>query len=125
MIDYRGRVRSHPGCGRTQVRIAVNVASLVHRSLAALPADAMKAMEPARCAWRLVQHDDVKSALAPLTMGSNKKDKPHGQPPNFKQFPLRPEQQRSLGWMLQQVRLPGLDSLGCMITVRMSFKKRE
>jgi hypothetical protein len=38
----------------------------------------------------------------PFTLWSNKKDAPAPQPPHFSKYPLRPEQQRSLGWMLRQ-----------------------
>ena len=42
----------------------------------------------------------------PFTLSSNKTDAPADQPPHFKRYPLRPEQLRSLGWMLQQERQP-------------------
>ena len=59
--------------------------------------------------WRIVTHVD-KSSLAvnsgnfpKLTFTSNRKDKPALQPPGFqKPYRLRPEQLRSLAWMLRQ-----------------------
>ena len=56
--------------------------------------------------WRVQRHiEDVSKSLQnfpKLTLSSNKKDNPAAQPPNFKKYDLRPEQLRSLSWMLSQ-----------------------
>jgi hypothetical protein len=94
--------------GKGAVRIGVNAASLMHRALAMLPTrrDAHgEGQGDVSVTWRLVQHVEHKAqeeVSAPLRLMSNKLDKPQGQPPHFKKYLLRPEQQRSLGWMLKQ-----------------------
>lgn len=56
--------------------------------------------------WRVQPHvEDVSKtaeSFPKLILSSNKDDKPAAQPPNFKKYPLRPEQLRSLSWMLSQ-----------------------
>ena len=54
--------------------------------------------------WRIVQHEEFSKppAFKKLELTSNKKDSAADQPPNFKKYPLRPEQLRSLKWMLAQ-----------------------
>ena len=56
--------------------------------------------------WRVQPHvEDVSQSAGcfpKLILSSNKNDKPASQPPNFKKYPLRPEQLRSLSWMLAQ-----------------------
>jgi len=56
--------------------------------------------------WRVQPHVEDTSYSAgrfpKLILSSNKKDKAAAQPPNFKKYPLRPEQLRSLSWMLSQ-----------------------
>ncbi|KAJ3021731.1 hypothetical protein HKX48_007900 [Thoreauomyces humboldtii] len=83
-----------------RVRIGVNVATLAHRALANLRTDNDRP-NPATIAWRLTSNE-LPPPLPPLTFSSNKKDLPNAQPPHFRNFPLRPEQLRSLTWMLAQ-----------------------
>ena len=56
--------------------------------------------------WRVQRHiEDMSKSpenFPKLTLSSNKKDKPAAQPPNFEKYHLRPEQLRSLSWMLSQ-----------------------
>ena len=88
--------------GNGMVRIGANVPSLLHRALARLPTKNRSA--PAAVAWRL-QTDFVPMAKfnAPkFNLSSNRDDPPHKQPPHFKKMPLRPEQLRSLHWMIEQ-----------------------
>lgn len=83
------------------VRIGVNVTSLMHRALSRLPTTART--EPATLSWRLNTDftPAVKMEYPKFTLASNRQDPEHSQPPSFK-VPLRPEQLRSLTWMLTQ-----------------------
>ena len=83
------------------VRIGVNITSLMHRALSRLPTGART--EPASLAWRLDTDftPAVKLTFPKFKLASNRQDPEHAQPPSFTK-PLRPEQLRSLTWMLQQ-----------------------
>ncbi|KAI0738504.1 hypothetical protein C8Q80DRAFT_1113269 [Daedaleopsis nitida] len=83
------------------VRIGVNVMSLMHRALSRLPTAGRTA--PASLSWRLDTDftPAVKITFPKFTLASNRRDSEHTQPPNFK-IDLRPEQLRSLTWMLAQ-----------------------
>ncbi|KAI0372611.1 hypothetical protein BV20DRAFT_1119632 [Pilatotrama ljubarskyi] len=85
------------------VRIGVNMTSLMHRALSRLPT--IGRTEPATLSWRLNTDftPAVKIDLPKFKLSSNKRDPEHAQPPHFK-IPLRPEQLRSLSWMLEQER---------------------
>ncbi|KAI0629383.1 hypothetical protein C8Q77DRAFT_1161547 [Trametes polyzona] len=89
----------HDGLGI--VRIGVNVTSLMHRALSRLPTNGRT--DPATLSWRLNTDftPAVKISLPKFKLSSNRGDVPHEQPPSFK-IPLRPEQLRSLTWMLAQ-----------------------
>ena len=58
--------------------------------------------------WRVVEHVDrssdsnVADRFPKMYLTSNKKDEGADQPPHFERYPLRPEQLRSLRWMLAQ-----------------------
>ncbi|KAI0333863.1 hypothetical protein GY45DRAFT_1432004 [Cubamyces sp. BRFM 1775] len=83
------------------VRIGVNMTSLMHRALSRLPTTGRT--EPATLSWRLNTDftPSVKISLPKFKLSSNRRDVEHPQPPSFK-IPLRPEQLRSLTWMLEQ-----------------------
>ncbi|KAI0349349.1 hypothetical protein OH77DRAFT_1594287 [Trametes cingulata] len=85
------------------VRIGVNMTSLMHRALSRLPTTGRT--EPATLSWRLNTDftPAVKINLPKFKLSSNRRDPQHAQPPHFK-IPLRPEQLRSLTWMLEQER---------------------
>ena len=97
-----GEKKNSEGCG--QVRIACNAISLVHRANGTLPkesvtgAAAQCTLSQDKCGrkfdWRIAEHDDMTRApdFVPLSLSSNKNDVQVAQPPNFKAFPLRPEQ---------------------------------
>lgn len=104
-----------PAC--LNLAIACNAVSLVQRSRGRLPARSL-----ARAAfvansnfpsgeifrgysygWRIVPHYEIANGSFPeLTFTSNKLDSPADQPPSFRKFGLRPEQLRSLAWMIKQ-----------------------
>ncbi|CAL1144798.1 unnamed protein product [Cladocopium goreaui] len=93
----------HPG--DELLRVIVRPGALLHRMLrrgAVLPA--------ARFVWRLRDTNDVQeevkttASVGDFSILSNLEDPATEQPPNFTSHPLRPEQLRSLGWMLGQVR---------------------
>lgn len=87
--------------GTGHVRIGINIPSLMHRALSRLPSTNRK--EKPTVAWKL--NTDfapiAKLALPKFTLASNRSDAEHEQPPDFK-TPLRPEQLRSLTWMIAQ-----------------------
>ena len=98
-----------------QLEIGFNVFSLTNRAVAHFPKNtlARKAMLQQKakqshliCEWRIVPHVDksisTEIEFKKLVLTSNKKDKAASQPPNFKRYPLRQEQLRSLNWMLSQ-----------------------
>ncbi|KIJ65553.1 hypothetical protein HYDPIDRAFT_27554 [Hydnomerulius pinastri MD-312] len=84
------------------VKVGLNIASLLHRALSRLPTH--NRPERPSLSWRLDTDfaPAVKIQLPPFTLMSNKSDPEHRQPPNFNKLPLRPEQLRSLTWMLQR-----------------------
>ena len=104
-----------------KLQIGCNAVSLVYRALGLFPRGSFsrramlqlarsKKDESARAdcifEWRIIPHVDksLQSGDFPtLYLTSNKKDKPAAQPPGFDElYPLRPEQLRSLAWMLAQ-----------------------
>ncbi|KAJ1554715.1 hypothetical protein HK405_004249 [Cladochytrium tenue] len=89
-------------------RIGVNFASLLHRALSRLPErhDGSRAVlsyrvlcESAGGGGGLTDYDFPKFRLT-----SNRNDTSCPQPPHFKSYPLRPEQLRSLAWMIRRER---------------------
>jgi SNF2-related domain len=91
--------------GIASVRIGLNVASLLHRALSRLPTE-YRTFSP-QLSWRLAaDYDPAAVKFKPgdpaFTLRSNKLDAENTQPPNFKKYPLRPEQLRSLSWMLER-----------------------
>ncbi|KAI6096979.1 hypothetical protein EDD16DRAFT_1670323 [Pisolithus croceorrhizus] len=77
-----------------RVRVGLNIASLLHRALSRLPTE--NRTERPTLSW------PVKLSLPPYRLLSNKNDVEHAQPPHFGPLPLRPEQLRSLTWMLER-----------------------
>mmetsp|Transcript_13824 Transcript_13824/g.25733 ORF Transcript_13824/g.25733 Transcript_13824/m.25733 type:complete len:2142 (+) Transcript_13824:104-6529(+) len=91
--------------GAAELRLAVNVGALSLSAEECLRRGALQAATgTSRLSWRLVQHtvqqEDRKPA--PFIMGSNRADPEHCNPKLFRKFPLRPEQRRSLSWMMSQ-----------------------
>ena len=93
--------------------IAVNPATLVHRALANVSSGVARERSAAPTVgsgipaveWQVVRHEEKELAprLAPFELKSNRRDPKVGQPPGWNEkFPLRPEQLRSLGWMIKQ-----------------------
>ncbi|KAA1132444.1 hypothetical protein PGTUg99_009453 [Puccinia graminis f. sp. tritici] len=93
------------GCG--EMKIGVSFATLVHRAVARFPVSALSGtVNPS---WRLTfgHESSAASLLRPkfnFHLRSNKNDPPAKQPEQFV-IPLRPEQLRSLSWMLSQEKL--------------------
>ena len=87
--------------GVGMVHIGVNIPSLVHRAVARLPTEHRP--EAPKVSWRLTTDytPPAKLHLPKFQLSGNKRDPEHTQPPNFR-IPLRPEQLRSLGWMIKQ-----------------------
>lgn len=83
------------------VRIGVNVASLMHRAMSRLPSAGRK--ENVSVSWRLTTDflPAAKIHMPKFKLSSNRHDSQHARPPSFK-IPLRPEQLRSLTWMIAQ-----------------------
>jgi SNF2-related domain len=87
------------------VRIGINIPSLLHRAVVRLPimmGNGRLEKKPI-LSWRLRTdfNPAAKMTFPKFNLLSNKTDQEHSQPPSFK-IPLRPEQLRSLGWMLMQ-----------------------
>ncbi|PLW39290.1 hypothetical protein PCASD_05314 [Puccinia coronata f. sp. avenae] len=93
------------GCG--EMKIGVSFTTLVHRAVARFPTSALSGtVNPS---WRLTFGHECSAAslLRPkfnFHLRSNKNDAPAKQPEQFV-TPLRPEQLRSLSWMLSQEKL--------------------
>ena len=91
------------------VKIGCNPVSLVEQALGRFPVDSLLRLQllqeqpkSVRYDWRVVQHVEQSFGnFAKLRMKSNKLDASADQPPNFN-MKLRPEQLRSLMWMLEQ-----------------------
>ncbi|KAG5647866.1 hypothetical protein DXG03_007790 [Asterophora parasitica] len=110
--EYERRLKRRPAPFVTQlkldedeigtVRVGVNAPSLIHRAASRLPSE--NRTEPIAYAWKIdTNYSPAATIDLPLfTIRSNKLDIEHAQPPSFKKFPLRPEQQRSLEWMVRQ-----------------------
>ncbi|KAI0940949.1 hypothetical protein AcV7_003183 [Taiwanofungus camphoratus] len=83
------------------VRIGVNIVSLMHRAMSRLPSAGRTGR--ITVSWRLnTEFTPVaKLHLPKFKLSSNRHDLQHPQPPSFK-ITLRPEQLRSLTWMLAQ-----------------------
>ncbi|TFK48552.1 hypothetical protein OE88DRAFT_1664437 [Heliocybe sulcata] len=109
--EYERRLKRRPAPFITQmkldsdgvgvVRIGVNITSLLHRALSRLPK--VGRTDPHTLSWR-IDTDFVPAAklnLPRFQLLSNRNDPSHDQPPDFRVH-LRPEQLRSLGWMLRQ-----------------------
>lgn len=81
------------------IRICVNITSLVHQASAKLNMGSQISLH-----WRVTVEDastqDV--ALPGFKVKNNRDNAQHAQPPGFKRFRLRPEQLRSLNWMVEQ-----------------------
>ncbi|KAF6761679.1 DNA repair protein rad8 [Ephemerocybe angulata] len=90
--------------GVATVRIGTNILSLLHRAYSRLPT--AKRTGAVSLSWRLDTNftPAANANLPKFALKSNKQDKQHKQPPNFK-TPLRTEQLRSLEWMIKQEAL--------------------
>jgi hypothetical protein len=90
------------------IQIGLNIATLLHRALSRLPF--LGRTHKPELSWRLqTDYQAVETAFfrpSKLALKSNRDDKQAEQPPNFgtksRDPKLRPEQLRSLTWMLQQ-----------------------
>ncbi|KAG0123556.1 hypothetical protein HOY82DRAFT_495139 [Tuber indicum] len=83
------------------LRIGLNIPTLVHRALSRLPSEGREEMP--MLSWRLTTDyiPETQLTLPAFELTSNKKDQQHTQPPRFI-TKLRPEQLRSLSWMMTQ-----------------------
>ncbi|GAA5877400.1 hypothetical protein JCM1840_006088 [Sporobolomyces johnsonii] len=99
---------------RFELRVGLNAASLAHKALAQLPADSLSRWEMAapKVSWRLFSAGANGTALgrqdlvATFSIKSNRDDPSAEQPKLFKKYMLRPEQLRSLHWMIEQEANP-------------------
>ncbi|KAJ8456991.1 hypothetical protein ONZ45_g18498 [Pleurotus djamor] len=83
------------------VKVGLNVPTLLHRALSRLPN--LTPLDEFTLSWRLDTNftPAVTLDFPKFTLKSNKPDSKHAQPPSFK-LKLRPEQLRSLTWMVAQ-----------------------
>ena len=95
------------------LKIGFNAFSLTQRAMRQLPRESLcrkmaQALLPNKhtacmSEYRIIDHVDKSLPEFPkLFFTSNKRDPQASQPPNFKRYPLRKEQLRSLHWMLEQ-----------------------
>ncbi|OOF92487.1 hypothetical protein ASPCADRAFT_517877 [Aspergillus carbonarius ITEM 5010] len=108
---YARQVKSKPsaflifrrtdGQGLGDLHVTLNIQTLLHQACDRLVQD--KVARDVRFEWRLVPnaYDTRNISFPKFVLGSNRHDSPSGQPPNFR-LELRPEQLRSLSWMIQQ-----------------------
>lgn len=102
---FVAQLRLTAGCG--ELKIGVNFATLVHRAVARFPNSTFSgSVNPS---WRLSfgHQSSAASLLRPkfsFSLLSNKRDPLAPQPKQFV-IPLRPEQLRSLSWMISQENL--------------------
>ncbi|KAJ3136566.1 hypothetical protein HK100_001549 [Physocladia obscura] len=94
-------------------RVGLNFVSLIHRAAARLITVpfTVESNSDFQFSWRLTfgANNTAHSKLTTfqkLELTSNRNDPQVAQPPNFKKYPLRPEQLRSLGWMISQEENP-------------------
>lgn len=109
MIQLR-KIENNPPS--LSLNIGCNAYSLIQQALSLFPTDSMarKFMIAAGNSklsfdWRVVPHVEEEmgtSQFKKLTFSSNRHDQQAKQPPNFRRYPLRKEQLRSLTWMLKQ-----------------------
>ncbi|KAL7269920.1 hypothetical protein RUND412_007381 [Rhizina undulata] len=109
--DFERRLKNRPNPFVTQLmlddnnvgilRIGLNIPTLVHRALSRLPSEGRT--ETPTVSWRLITNyiPSTQLILPEFELTSNKRNKPYKQPPNFI-LKLRPEQLRSLAWMMEQ-----------------------
>lgn len=99
---------------RFELRMGLNAASLSHAALSQLPEPTLSKwqMSPCKVEWRLANSGSHGSKLgrqglsATFTIKSNRDSPSADQPKKFKAYPLRPEQLRSLHWMIEQEAKP-------------------
>lgn len=109
LFEHRLKTRPSPlvtqvtidDTGYTRLRLAVNPETLMHRAVAKL----LLAYDSAEMSmsWRLCTNEQYapRLSLPAFKLGNNNEDKPASKPPGFL-CDLRPEQSRSLAWMIQQ-----------------------
>lgn len=90
--------------GFGHVRIGINIASLTHRVTARLPSE--NRPNPIHTSYRITTDymPPAKLKRPKFVLKSNRRDSAHKGPPSFR-IPLRPEQLRSLTWMVAQERV--------------------
>ncbi|PYH96052.1 putative C-5 cytosine-specific DNA methylase [Aspergillus ellipticus CBS 707.79] len=96
--------------GSGYLRVTLNIQTLLHQAYEKLIGSRMT--EGVSFQWRLVPNSyDTRNILFPnFNIMSNKNDSQSCQPPSFLRK-LRPEQLRSLSWMIEQERLDSLPFL--------------
>ncbi|RAK96334.1 putative SNF2 family helicase [Aspergillus ibericus CBS 121593] len=87
--------------GVGDLRVTLNVQTLLHQAYDRLVRDNIA--KGVSFQWRLIpnSYDTRNISFPKFELGSNRNDSPYGQPPGFR-LELRPEQLRSLAWMIQQ-----------------------
>ena len=88
--------------------VGVNVNSLLYRAAANFPrlllgrAQKRTLFKHSNVSWRLIKHSyEARGPIRPFTLLSNRSDPETVEPSSFL-YKLRPEQRRSLTWMLRQ-----------------------
>lgn len=103
-VPFVAQIRSIQGA--TEVQIGINVATLAHRAVSRLPT--LDRTRPVEVSWRLIVDKAVEVTSARVSsrkfiIPDNKTDELAPMPPKWREdVPLRPEQSRSLTWMIAQ-----------------------
>jgi hypothetical protein len=96
--------------GFFEFKVGLNAATLAHKALGALPEHTLRSFETSEpsVTWRLKSSNGVElgygreGKVATFVLPSNRLDLEAAQPPHFVRVELRPEQLRSLTWMIAQ-----------------------
>ncbi|RDW90589.1 putative SNF2 family helicase [Aspergillus mulundensis] len=101
-LIFRKNCNQNAASGLAELRVTLNIQTLLHQAFSRLPDISPQA--PATFHWRLVPNSyDVRGNPYPkFELRSNRNDALYPQPPKFENNQLRPEQLRSLSWMVAQ-----------------------
>ena len=95
----------------TEIRIGVDLATLAHRVVKRLPSDGSGRTQAIKLQWRLVNDEAAEVTGArprsrKFVIANNRGDAEAALPPHWSaKTPLRPEQRKSLTWMLRQEQI--------------------
>ncbi|KAL4910325.1 hypothetical protein BDW74DRAFT_186376 [Aspergillus multicolor] len=104
-LIFRKKCGQKSASDLAELRVTLNIQTLLHQAYSKLPDAGPDTTDtPVSFYWRLVPNSyDVRGNPYPkFVLRSNKNDAPYPNPPKFQRHQLRPEQLRSLSWMVAQ-----------------------